>query len=275
MATDLIALPPGVALDPFWDMSPNGIALPVWLCVLIALVLFIAASNLWWIYKYLIMRPVQGHGEAARSGNEKTQQVLLFGLNRAFAIHAMEYAEKVISFKNTTTRISKWLNTSPFSTGMLGHKSIMLVSEIFDLVKDPVAEMAICTACKNHNYENPTNRIDTYKDFRANRGLLESENPDYIEIDVYSIYNPGTIYQFTPVDRTAGQFGRNCLKDASDLNMAIQQQSVWEKAVPVFICLVFGIIAIALVYMYVTSGGAPAALPQSPIMPTTTTVAGV
>jgi len=270
MPQELLALPPGVVLDPFWDWSPGGIALPIWLIVLLGFTLFIVFSNLWWIYKFLIMRPVQGHGEAARSGNEKTQQVLLFGLNRAFAIHALEYAEKVLSFKDSSVRITKWLQSSPYAVGMLGYKSIMLVSETFDTVKDPIAEMAICIACRSHNEENPNNVIENYKGYRANRGLLESENPDCVEIPIYGIYHPGKIYQYTPVDRSAGQFGRNCLKDANDLNMAIQQKSVWEKAIPIFICLVFGIIAIALVYMYVTSGGTPVTLPQSPIMPTVT-----
>ena len=135
MATELIALPPGVVLDPFWDWNP-GFALPVWLIIMLVLVLFIVGSNLWWIYKFLIMRPVQGHGEAARSGNEKTQQVLMFGLNRAFSIQALEYMEKVLSYKDKS-RVGKWLQTSPYAVGMLGYKSIMLVMEIFDTPKIP------------------------------------------------------------------------------------------------------------------------------------------
>jgi hypothetical protein len=270
---ELIALPPGVELSPFWDWSPGAIAFPIWLGVLILLTLAIAGPNIWWVYKYLIMRPVAGHGEAARSGNEKTQQVLLFGLNRAFAIHALEYAEKVLAFEDPQ-RIGRWLQTSPYAVGMLGYKSIMLVMETFDIVKDPIAEMAICTACHNHNELNPDKVIEDYNGFRRNRALLESENPDGVDIPIYSIYNPGKIYQFTPVDRTSGQFGRTCLKDANDLNQAMAQQNWIEKYVPVFLCLVFGIIAIALVFMYVTSGDASAAtaLPTSApvILPTST-----
>lgn len=41
------------------------------------------------------------HGIAAKP-NEKTQQVLLFGMNRAFSIQALEYMEKVLSFKDPT-----------------------------------------------------------------------------------------------------------------------------------------------------------------------------
>lgn len=264
---DLIALPPGVVLDPFWDMAPDGIALPLWLGVLIILLLVLLARNFWWIYKYLIMRPVQGHGIAARAGNEKTQQVLMFGLNRAFSIQALEYLEKVLSFKDNS-RIARWLQTSPYATGMLGYKSVMLVSEIFDQPKDPLAEMAIGTACRKHNAEvkNMDDMITNYNQFRNNRAKLEHENPDGVEIDIYSEYDPGEIHQFTPEKRTAGQWGRTLLKDAGDLNIANPQLSFWEKNAPIFICIIVGIIFTVLVgYFTGMTGSAPAANATIPI----------
>ena len=257
---DIMALPPGMAIDPFFDWSPAGIALPVWLIILIVLMLVFLGTNFWWVYKFLVMRPVQGHGEASRAGNEKTQQVMLFGMNRAFSIQALEYSEKVLSFKDKL-RVAKWLQTSPYAVGMLGHKSIMLVMEIFDHPKDPVAEMAICKMCEEYNKDqtNPDEAIIGYKDYVKKREVLEHRNPNGVLIPICDIYDPAQIYKFTPENRTSGQFGGTCLKDARDLNITVPEQSTWEKAIPLFICLVFGIIAIALVYMYTTSGNAPAA----------------
>jgi hypothetical protein len=195
--------------------------------------------------------------------------------------------EKVLSFKDPI-RVARWLQTSPYSVGMLGYKSIMLITETFDHPKDPLAEMAICTAARNHNegieadameqvdLDDPTaairkyqaNMITDYNSYRDNREVLEHENPAGVEIPIYSLYDPGMIYRYTPQNRTAGQFGGTILKDANDLNMATPVKSTWERAIPLFICVVFGIIAMAMCYMYVTSGGAapPATTPiTSPI----------
>lgn len=260
LTSEVFALPPGVVIDPFWDAAPDQIAFPVWLGVLIILLLFIIGSNLWWLYKYLVMRPVQGHGIAARAGNEKTQQVLLFGLNRAFSIQAMDYLEKVLSFKDKT-RVARWLQTSPYAVGMLGYKSIMLISEIFDHPKDPVAEMAIIASSRKHNenVDNVDDMIVDYNSFRDHREILEHENPHGVDIPVYSMYDPGTIHQYTPENRTSGQFGGTVLKDANDLNLTGTQKDWKEKLIPVGICLIFGIIAIVIVAWFVGQNGAPPA----------------
>lgn len=262
--TDIMALPPGMVVDNFFDMSPAGIALPVWLVIIIILAIAMIGSNFWWVYKWLVMRPLQGHGIAARSGNEKTQQVLLFGMNRAFSIQALEYVEKVLSFKDKS-RVAKWLQTSPYAVGMLGHKSIMLVMEIFDHPKDPIAEMAICKMCEDYNTDNrnPDEAIINYRDYVAKRQTLEHRNPNGVEIPVYGLYDPALIYKFTPENRTSGQFGGTCEKDARDLNPPTPETFDWGKAMPMFIVLAFCIIAIALVYMYTSSGGPAPTLPSS------------
>lgn len=267
-----IALPPGMVLDPFWDMAPDNIAFPVWLAVLIILILFLVGSNLWWLYKYLVMRPVQGHGIASRAGNEKTQQVLMFGLNRAFSIQALEYLEKVLSFKDPI-RVARWLQTSPYAVGMLGYKSIMLLSEVFDHPKDPVAEMAICEACRKHNESitDMSKMIIDYKSYRDNREMLEHEFPNGVDIPIYGLYDPGKIYRYTPENRTAGQFGGTCLKDANDLNLSQPTKTAWERAIPVIICLMFGVVAIILVAWFVTS--AAPSVPPMPTMPAVPTTA--
>lgn len=266
LTSEVIALPPGVVIDPFWDWAPEGLAFPVWLGVLIILMFLIIGPNLWWLYKFLVMRPVQGHGIAARAGNERTQQVLLFGLNRAFSIQAMDYLEKVLSFKDPV-RIARWLQTSPYAVGMLGYKSIMLISEIFDHPKDPVAEMAIGVASRKHNegITDMNDMIVDYKSFRDHRDNLEHENPIGVQIPIYALYDPGMIHQYTPENRTSGQFGRTVMKDANDLNMAQPTKTTWEKMIPVGVCLVFGIIAIVIVAWWVGQGNPPPT--ASPVPP--------
>lgn len=252
---ELQALPPGVVLDPIWDFALGGLPFPVWLVVLILITVAMILSNFWWIYKYLVMRPVQGHGIAAKAGNEKTQQVLTFGLNRAFSIRALDYMEKVLSYTDPN-RVARWLQTSPYAVGMLGYKSIMLISEIFDHPKDPVAELAIGKLCRGHNKSitDMEDMITNYNKYRDYRDVLEHENPKGAEIDIYCMYDPGDIFQFTPENRTAGQFGGTILKDASDLNLSQPVKTFWEKHLQLMICIIFAVILIALTYMFVTSG---------------------
>lgn len=269
---DLQALPPNVIIDPFWDMAPNGIALPLWLGIIIILILILLAANFWNLYKFLVMRPVKGHGIAARAGNEKTQQVLSFGLNRAFSIQALDYMEKVLSFKDPT-RVARWLQTSPNAVGMLGYKSIMLISEIFDHPKDPVAEIAIVTACRQHNdnVNNPDDMITDYNSYRDSRETLEHENPDGVVIPAYCMYDPSVIHQYTPRNRTAGQFGGTILKDANDLNMSATQQTFWEKHIQLFICLIFAVMMVIITAYFVTNG-----IPKvvAPTLPTSVPIPG-
>lgn len=263
----LQALPPGVVMSDFWDMSPGAIAFPIWLMVLILLAFVLVASNFWWIYKFLVMRPVQGHGEAARAGNEKTQQVMLFGMNRAFSIQALDYLEKVLSFKDTT-RISRWLQTSPYASGMLGKKSIMLISEIFDHPKDPVAEIAIGIACINHNktVKKMEDMITDYKSFKENRKVLEHENPIAVKIPSVVFYDPAFIFQYTPANRTSGQFGRTILKDANDLNKTADTKSFWEKHMQLFVCVVFAVVMVVITAWFVMNWNpAPAAAAASAV----------
>lgn len=263
------ALPPNVAFNPFWDMAPDGIALPLWLGVIIILIFIMLASNFWWLYKFLVMRPVQGHGVAARAGNEKTQQVLTFGLNRAFSIQALDYMEKVLSFKDPS-RVARWLQTSPNAVGMLGNKSIMLVSEIFDHPKDPVAEIAIGIACRKHNNETKDMEdvIVDYPSYRDHREKLEHENPEGVKIPSVYLYDPSKIHQYTPRNRTAGQFGGTVLKDANDLNMTSTQKTFWEKHIQLFICVIFAVLMVVLTAWFVTAGMptiTPPAIPNATV----------
>lgn len=271
---DIQALPPGVLINPFWDMAPDQIALPLWLGVVIVLILILVASNLWWLYKFFVMRPVSGHGAAARAGNEKTQQVLTFGLNRAFSIQALDYMEKVLSFKDPS-RVARWLQTSPNAVGMLGNKSVMLVSEIFDHPKDPVAEIAIGIACRTHN-DNTTDMDDMivdYSSYRSHRDTLEHENPDGVDIPSVWLWDPSAIHQYTPQNRTAGQFGGTILKDANDLNMASTQKTFWEKHIQLFVCLIFAVLMVVLTAWFVMNGVPEVAVPA--ISPSSVPIQGV
>lgn len=267
LGTVVQAHPSSMIVDSFFDYAIPGLPIPVWLWILIFMVIVIIGTNFWWIYKWLVMKPLAGHGVAARSGNISTQQVLMFGLNRAFSVQALEYVEKVLSMRDPKL-ISKWLQTSSFAVGTLGYKSVMLVMNIFDQAKDPIAEMAICKACDDFNAGHNKDAIGdgeheqaigNYTDYLKYKEQLISENPDGIEIPIYAMYHPGKIQQFTPKNRTAAKFGGTCIKDAKELSARTEEESIWVKAAPLIICLIFGIIAMAFCYMYITSAPAHAA----------------
>jgi len=250
---DIFQLPPGVVFDPIFDAGIGAMSL--WLIILIILTIALVVANFYWIYHFLVMAPVRDSGKVSKSTDIKIQQTFLFGKNRSFSIKALEYLNGILSFQENKF-ISKWMLTSPTSVGTVGFKSVMIASDTFDCIRDPIAELAICMIARELNKNNENLEIDSYSKILAILPALENAYPAGIPMPVYASYDPAEIQKFTPTDRDPGMFGRMLNRDAAKLNVA-QEEDGLEKYLPLILFVAAGIIGIIMTYLYVSGAKSP------------------
>jgi len=251
MAVDVVALPANIYINSFFDKFLAG--LPVYLWILIAILFILVITNIWWIYKRMVMGPVLGYLDAKSAGQPQT---LFLGKNRSFMIRYLEYIDSVLAYKDIS-QVPKWLVQSPKSVGRLGGLSTMIVRDNYDYSVDPVAEVAICRLAKEWNEKyGDTTPMNTYNEFSELRasGRLEDEFPDGIVIPLYNIYDPSLIQKYLPTGRSAGTFGSHLLQKAREMRADKSQEKWYEKYVPIGIALSASIIMLILAYMYGTGG---------------------
>lgn len=249
-ATDIIAVPNNLYIDPIMDISVAGV--PLWFWVLVAIGFIGISSNFWWIYKRMIMMPVIGYLDAFKTG---LPQTMFLGKNRAFSIKFLEYVDGVLSFKDIT-QISKWLVQSPTSVGRLGGLSTLIVRDNYDYSVDPIAEIAICTLASNWNKNHKEEPITCYRDYEKYRdnGRLEMEYPLGVEIPIYSIYDPSLIQKYLPTGRSAGTFGSHLTAKAREMRTDKTQEKWYEKYLPIGVASSVVLVMLILSFMYASGG---------------------
>jgi hypothetical protein len=249
-ATDLVAVPSNLYIDPIMDISAAGV--PIWFWMLVALGFILITSNFWWIYKRMIMMPVIGYLDAFKSG---LPQTMFLGKNRAFSIKFLEYTDSVLAFKDSS-QISKWLVQSPTSVGRLGGLSTLIVRDNYDYSVDPIAEIAICTLATIWNKNNKDEPITNYRDYEKYRdsGRLEMEFPLGVEIPIYSIYDPSLIQKYLPTGRSAGTFGSHLTAKAREMRTDKTQEKWYEKYLPIGVASSISLVMLILSFMYATGG---------------------
>lgn len=260
--TDIYQLPPGVIVDPFWDFSLGTI--PLWLIIATILLFVLIIINIYWIFKYKIMVPVRGAGVASKTSGIKTQQAFMFGKNRSFSIQALEYIDGILSYpkqaSKTSNNIDKWRLTSPTSVGTIGDRPVLIASDGYECIRDPVSEMALCRIVKEININNKDNKevqITNYTSLCNMLVVLEMEYPDGIPIPTYGLYDPAEVQTITPNEMTAKMLGGNLIRRARTLNMHFTEPGLLEKYLPLMIFAGVGMIGIIITYMYVTGAKSP------------------
>jgi hypothetical protein len=250
---DIFQLPPGVVFDPIFDAGFGAMSL--WLMIIIILIIALVIINFYWFYHFLVMAPVRQAGKASKSSDIKIQQTLLFSKNRSFSIKTLEYLNGILSFPENKF-ISKWMLTSPTSVGTVGFKSVLIASDSFDCIRDPIAELAICFIARELNKNNENLEIDSYSKIYAILPAIEQAYPAGIPMPVYANYDPAEIQKFTPVDRDPGMFGRMLIRDAQKLNVAQEDEGL-EKYLPLLLFVAAGMIGIIMTYLYVSGAKSP------------------
>jgi len=246
---DIYQMPPNTALDPIFDMTLGP--MPLWLLIMVVLFLAIGLTNAWWLIKFFIMAPVRGAGVASSATGVKTQQAFMFAKNRSFSIQALEYIDGILSYKDPIM-VSKWMLTSPTCVGKVGFKPVLIASDNFDCIRDPVAEMAVCRIAKEINEHNTDVQVTNYTDFMNLIPALENAYPEGIPIPIYALYSPDEVQKYTPRNRSAGLFGAMLLRMSRKLNMSRPEQGFLEKYLPLILFLGAGVMMMAFTYMFVS-----------------------
>jgi hypothetical protein len=259
---DIYQLPPGIIVDPFWDFALGTI--PLWLIFAIFLFFILVIINVYWMIKFMVMAPVRGAGVASKATGIKTQQAFMFGKNRSFSIQALEYVDGILSYpkqaSKTSNNIDKWRLTSPTSVGTIGEKPVLIASDSYECIRDPVAEMALCRIVKEVNANNKDNKdvqITDYPSLCNMLVVLEMEYPDGIPIPTYGLYDPAEVQAITPKEMTSKMLGGNLIRRARALNMHIAEPGLLEKYLPLMIFAGVGMIGIIITFMYVTGAKSP------------------
>jgi len=261
-------------LHPIMDLTPLW-GWPLWVFVFIAMGIVLLVINMKWLRRRMILSPTLEYLSAFKSGLQEDMQTWMFGKNRSFFIKHLRYHDDgVISYHNFLQKISMWYLSSPLAVGHAGGIKSVIVSDNYDMVRDFVAEIAMCTAIRKYNEANKvqvkdsdgailidetgspvvTYPITNYFDYEKCRKDMERMFPSSIPIDTYCYFNPLEAQQFFPPNRTAGMMGGDCIREARKKNIDTKEESNWIKFAPLGIALVIGLLSILVVYMYVTGG---------------------
>lgn len=263
-------LPQGMVINPFFD-TDLFIGVPVWMWIIVALGILLICVWIRWIFRWSKMRAVAGYRDKITSADQKSQQVWYLGINKTFSIYCMKFQDRILSFYEYMQNLDKWLLTSKDATGSCGGVSMMMVGNDSEYVKDPVAEIAICTIAKrfseDNGYDEKNNPnyyeyftdgkkqkrqkiIKSYSDFSFFLPVLEKLYPNGVDIAPYCFYNSSESQQYTPQNSSLF-FGARRTKVARDLIVRTNEKPWYVQLMPLAIAVVSGTIGTLFVYMVV------------------------
>jgi hypothetical protein len=260
-------------LHPIMDFAPF-MGWPIWIWVFIIMGVVLLIVWLRWLRKRMIMAPVLSYLESLKGGKREDMQTWMIGKNKSFFIEHLKYNDDgVISYWKFLINISMWYLGSSLAVGHAGGIKSVIVSDNYDMVRDPVAEMALCAVVDEFNDMNKEPVLDAagmkrvdefgqelyhypisnYADYEQHRADLENLHPEGIKIPSYAYFNVMNAQKLMPPNRTAGMFGADCIREARKKNIDQAQASIWEKFLPLGVALAISIIAIIVTYMYTSA----------------------
>ena len=257
-------------LNAFFDFAPIwGWPVWVWIFIGFAIVLFIV--NIAWIRKRMILSPVLPYLESLKGGKREDMQTWMIGKNKSFNIEHLKYNDDgVISYFKYLANISMWYLGSSMAVGHAGGIKNVIVSDNYDMVRDPVAEIALCKLIDQFNemnkeaikdkdgnilidengrtlYKYP---ISNHKEYKLNRDKLVQMSPTGGKIPSFCHFDVMKGQQFMPANRTAGMFGGDNIREARKKNIDQPVVSNWIKFAPLGIAFGISVVAIILTYMF-------------------------
>jgi len=238
-------------LNPFFDMDTFW-SIPLWVWIVLAEVIIIGFINFKWLRRKAVMRPVLDYLQALKKGRREDQQSWYFSKNRSFYIEYLQYHDDGIIAYWDLKKISMWFLGSSSAVGHAGGIKSVLISDDYDGVRDPVAELGLIFLIDRWNRDNPDRVIVDYDDYETMRPILEGAYPDGSEIPVYCLYDPSKIQKIFPPNRSAALFGRVNIRDARDLAIDIPEPGWLEKYAFLGASLVISIVSIVITYAFVS-----------------------
>ena len=266
-------LPEGMAINPFFDYD-LFIGVPIWVWIFVAMFIIFVLVIGRWLFRMSKMKAVSGYKDKITSADLKSQQVWYIGVNKTFSIYCLKLQDRILSFYEYLRNLEKWCLSSIDATGSCGGVSMMIVGGGYDQVRDPPAEIGICTIAELFNTTNAydekgnpqyleyvdnegkKNRrhkiIKDYEDYTFFLPVLERLYPKGVSIQAYCFYNPSKAQQFTPADCSASFFGARRTKVARELRIRMPDQAWYITLAPILVAVACGAIATLFTYMVVT-----------------------
>lgn len=257
-------------LNPVFDYAPFW-GWPIWIWIFIAFGVVFLILNLRWIRKRIIMKPVLAYLDALKGGKREDMQTWMIGKNKSFFIEHLKYNDDgVISYFKYLKNISMWYLGSSLAIGHAGGIKNAIVSDNYDMVRDPVAEIAFCLAIEEYNEKNKVVQmndkgepiidengkelvsypINNYEDFKTHRKDMIKANPLGAKMPSFCYFDVLKAQQFFPPNRTAGMFGADNIREARKKNIDQPVTSGWLKFAPLGIAFGISVIAIIITYMW-------------------------
>lgn len=240
-------------LNPFFDID-TWWSVPLWAWMIAFVVGVFIFVLIKWLRRRAIMGPVMDYMPAKKGGRREDQQTWMFGKNRSFYIEYMKYHDDgIISYPNLE-KISMWFLRSSNAVGHAGGIKSVIVSDDYDTVRDPVAEIALAEMIRVHNLKYPGNEITNFSGYSQRYKEVMALFPDgEVEVPVYGIWEPSKVQKFMPKNRSAGFNGGMLVRDSRDLNIDVKDKGFWEKYGILAFALGFSVISIVMTYVFVST----------------------
>jgi hypothetical protein len=290
----VINQPSTTALNPFLDIAPlHGVqflwlnTIPLWAFIGAALFFYWFWFNVSQWRKNSVLSPCYGYKDALMAGSIEAQQVIVFTKSRKWFIRMLTYHSEGMLYFKDLLRTDMWHMGGSSAVGTLGGLSAAITKDSFDEVVDPVADIALCTACYKFNsgeFGDDKNRerakqemelinvqrpdgsecsipeamseglipvsIGCFDDYIRLRPIMESIWPDGSNIPCYSQYDPYEADKYIPKQRSASLNGGVILKDANDYaEDNISQPSWWDSNGIAMILILGGLIIMGISYL--------------------------
>ena len=295
VATGAVITPPAPsALNPFFDIAPlHGInflwlnTIPLWAFIGTAIILYWFWFNIGQWKKNGVLGPCYGYKDALMAASIEAQQVIVFTKSRKWFIRMLTYHSEGMLYFKDLLRTDMWHMGASSAVGTLGGLSAAITKDSFDEVVDPVADIALCTACFKFNsgqFGDAKNRlratqemsliqvqrpdgtdcsiqeamseglipiaISCFDDYIRLRPIMETVWPNGPDIPVYIQYNPYEADKYVPKQRSASLNGGIILKQANDFaEDNIPQPSWWDSNGIAMILILGGLIIMGISYL--------------------------
>ena len=286
--------PPATSLNPFFDIAPlHGIhfmwlnTVPLWAFLGTIVFFYWFWFNISQWRKNSVLSPCDGYKDALMAGSIDSQQVIVFTKSRKWFIRMLTYHSEGMLYFRDLLRTDMWHMGASSAVGTLGGLSAAITKDSFDEVVDPVADIALCTACYNFNsgeFGDSKNRarakqemelilvsrpdgtdcsikdavneglipvaVSCFDDYMRLRPIMESIWPDGPRIKCYTQYDPYDADKYIPKQRSAALNGGIIIKDANDYaEDNIQQPNWWANNGVAMILILGGMIIMGISFL--------------------------
>lgn len=283
MATELIAVPEGMGINPWFDWSPL-LGIPFWIFIAAVCLLVLIYANLYWILRIRRLASVKGWAESLKKMTQEDVQVWVISKVQKLTIECMMIKDNVLSSKEPNN-ISMWYVSSPMGIISVGGCRAAVISEDFDRNRDFVTEIALCHNLDlfNENLEGLKEEVDKrYKQLTANtsneeaagiekphimkqiesfdqydkygKSCLSHLYPHGLTIPAYNLFNPNKFRKYFPIGNTSMSYGGEIIMKSRNISINKPDTGFWEKHAFLMIAAGVAMISVIGAWMFPLGG---------------------